>query len=100
MVRGLLAFGVAFTASAALAMLSSGCAFGDDCDCPSYSPRPRAQAPLEDLGVASYDERGNLAETPVKPEGGTIEVTGDAVLIVYQQGGVEHRVRYAVTGRE
>jgi hypothetical protein len=98
MVNGLLVFGAAFTASVALALLGSSCVFSDDCNCPSTPSRPQAQAPLLDLEVASYDDRGASAVSPVKPEGGTFEVKGDAVVIVYQQDGVEHRVSYAVTG--
>ena len=79
-------------------MLGSGCVFSDECNCPSTPPRPGAQAPILDLEVASYDDLGALTDTPVKPESGTFEVTGDAAVIVYQQDGVEHRVRYAVTG--
>lgn len=98
MVKGLLVFGGAFIVSVTLAVLGSGCVYSDDCNCPKTPPRPQAQAPLPDLEVASYDDLGALVETPVKPESGTIEVTGNSVLIVYEQDGVEHRVSYAVTG--
>jgi hypothetical protein len=33
----------------------------------------------------------------IRPENGTLEVTGGTVEFVYQQTSVEHRVVYAVT---
>lgn len=98
MIRGLLVFGGAFTMSASLSVFGSGCSSYED-NCPATPAHPEAQEPLVDLAVASYDARGESAEIEVQPEaGGSIEVTGGSVVIVYQQAGVEHRITYAVTG--
>jgi hypothetical protein len=93
--RVIAALAGAFAVSAALGAVMTAC-FHDDCTCPPIPPRPAAQGPLPGLEVAGYDSRGERAELPVKPESGTLEVTGDTVVIVYRQAGVEHRVVYQV----
>lgn len=97
MKRAALVFASAFALSAALGVGLTAC-WMDDCNCPSTPPRPTAQAPLSRLQVASFDSRGDLAPLAVKPESGTLEVTGDTVVIEYQQAGVQHRVLYDVVG--
>ncbi len=96
MVKHALAFVAAFGISLALGSLT-GCV-GDDCNCPPTPARPEAQAPLADLMVASYDAEGNSAESPIVPEGGTLEVTGDGVIITYQQDSLTFRAEYDVVG--
>jgi hypothetical protein len=95
--RSSILFAVVFALSAALAAASSGCFF-DDCTCPPIPARPLPQAPLDGLTVQSFDSSGQTAPLSVKPENGTIEVTGDTVVIEYRQDGVQHNVRYTVTG--
>jgi hypothetical protein len=46
--------------------------------------------------VTSYDERGELGETPVAPIDGTLQVTGDRVVILYSQDDSAFRVEYQV----
>lgn len=70
-----------------------------ECECPEIPARPEPQAPLANLRVTSYDEQGAVGETDVNPEGGTLEVSVDSVVIVYQQASVEHRVVYAFVER-
>lgn len=88
-------FVAAFTLCGLVAGAASGCA-GGDCNCPPIPEHPEAQPPLGNLGVMAFDEIGNEAAVPVSPENGTLEVTGDRVVIAYDQDGVEHRVVYDV----
>jgi len=94
---GAFMFAAGFVASALSGWLGAGC-FGGDCECPRTPERPAAQGPLRSLDVQSFDQTGNDAELEVKPESGTLEVTGDAVVIRYLQAGADHEIRYAVTG--
>jgi hypothetical protein len=94
--RNLFAFAAVFALSAALVAALNGC--DTECKCAPTPPRPEAQEPLPGLEIRSYDSSGNYAQLPVSPEDGTIEVTGDTVVIVYRQAGVQHRVVYDVTG--
>ena len=96
MVKYALVFAAAFASSLAVGSLA-GCV-GSDCDCPATPPRPQAQAPLADLTVASYDAQGNFAEPPIAPVAGTLEVTGDTVVIHYQQDSVTFRAVYEIVG--
>ena len=97
MKRNLTAFAAAFALAAALGAALTGC-WSDDCNCGQIPPRPEVQLPLTGLNVSSYDSRGEIADTPVKPESGTLEVTGNTVVIRYQQAGAQHQVTYQVTG--
>ena len=97
MKRAAMVFAAAFALSAALGVGLTAC-WIDECKCPSTPPRPTAQAPLSRLEVASFDSRGGFGPLTVKPENGTLEVTGDTVVIQYQQAGVQHRVVYEVVG--
>lgn len=89
-----LAFGAAFLVS--LALSAGGCGH-DDGGCPDTPPTPEAQAPLAGLEVAFYDAVGNLTESPIHPESGSIEVSGPEVVISYAEAGVTHEVRYAIS---
>jgi hypothetical protein len=46
--------------------------------------------------VTSYDERGDLGQTPVAPIDGTLEVTGERVVILYSQDDSAFRVEYQI----
>ena len=91
-----MAFVGAFVAAVVSGQLAAGC--GDSCNCDTTPPRPQAQPPLTRLEVASYDSRGEIAELPFTPQGGTLEVTGDTVVISYQHAGADHRILYQVVG--
>jgi hypothetical protein len=93
---GFLAFGLAFLVS--LGFGNVGCEFGSDCDCPATPPQPATQAPIEGLTISSYGEDGNEVASEVEPDQGSIEVTGNAVVIRYRQGAADHEVRYTVLG--
>jgi hypothetical protein len=95
--RNLLAFASVLALTAGLGAALNGCDALDS-SCPPVLPRPGAQAPLPRLLIRSYDARGNPAQLPVAPESGSLEVTGDTVIILCTQAGVQHRVVYDVTG--
>jgi hypothetical protein len=95
MKSALLVFAGAFALSLGFGASSSGCVMSPECECPEIPARPEPQGPLADLRVTSYDEQGGAGETDVDPESGTMEVSVDGVVIVYQQASVEHRVVYA-----
>jgi hypothetical protein len=94
--RELIALAGAFVVSASLASLATGCF--DDCTCDPTPARPEVQAALSGLEVASYDRQGGAAELLVEPANGTLEVTGDTVVIRYQQGDAQHEVVYDILG--
>jgi hypothetical protein len=96
MIRSLLVLVAAFAVSSGLGILIHGCDL--QCNCTPTPALPEAQAPLPGLEIQSYDRQGNNAQLPVNPENGTIEVTGNTVVISYQQAGVTHRVVYDVVG--
>jgi len=85
----MLAFGAAFTL---VGLVSSGC--GSTENCGKTPNQPEAQAPLGNLRFDGYD----FMPLPVVPESGTLEVTGDEVLIQYRQGDLDYRVVYRVAG--
>jgi hypothetical protein len=95
--RNLIAFAAAFLLAAGVGTALTGC-WSSDCNCSPTPARPEVQRPLAGLKLKSYDTRGELADLAVKPEGGSVEVTGDTIVFLYQQDGVHHRVVYEVTG--
>jgi hypothetical protein len=96
MIRGVLVLLAAFGVSSGVAIVIQGC--DSQCNCTRTPALPEAQAPLPGLEIQSYDRQGNVDQLPVNPENGTIEVTGNTVVISYQQAGVAHRVVYDVVG--
>jgi hypothetical protein len=96
--RNPLSFAAAFGLAAALSASLTTCWSVGDCTCLPTPARPERQGPLAGLELASYDDKGQSVEIPVKPESGTLEVTGDTVVISYLQSGTQHRVVYEVTG--
>ena len=95
MTRLIAAFLLAFAGSAVVGALSSGC--GPMCEC---SPTPQSPAPQSPLPVRSFfsvnDAGKDLSSSD--PESGTVEVTGNTVVIRYDTGGVHHEVVYDVVG--
>ena len=87
------AFGAAFTL---VGVVSSGC--GSTENCAKTPSHPEAQAPLGNLRFYGSDAMNNELPLPVVPESGTLEVTGEEVLIQYRQGDVDYRVVYRVAG--
>ena len=93
----ILAFSAAFTLVGTIAILtSSGCSSGENCG--QGPDRPDPQAALSNLRVSSVDAMGNPVSLPVVPENGSLEVTGDQVLIRYRQGDLDYLVEYRVAG--
>lgn len=97
MKRDLLVFTTALGISACIGLFVGGCWF-DDCECLKTPARPEPQAPLHSLQISSFTASGDIVDIGLRPENGTFEVTGDAVLIRYRQDGAEHRVQYDVVG--
>ncbi len=93
----LLAFGATFILSFLVALATPGCGSEDpDCGCRATPERPEPQGPLSGLDVVGFDAHGEYADLVVAPAEGTIEVTGDTVVIRYRQEAVEHTVVYDV----
>jgi hypothetical protein len=97
MIKGsfIFVFAAAFGLCAALGSAAASCS---PCDCPAPPDRPGAQASLPIKDAMSYDSQGNLAVLTINPVGGTVEVTGDTVVVRYEEAGVQHEVTYSVTG--
>ena len=96
MTRLIAAFLLAFAGSAAVGALSSGCG-GPMCDC---SPTPQSPAPQSPLPVRSFFSVNDAGKdfSSSDPESGTVEVTGNTVVIRYDTSGVHHEVVYDVVG--
>ena len=92
----LFAFSAAFALVGSIAAITTGCGSGENC-APTPS-RPEAQAPLPNLSVHREDQQGQPVTLPVVPENGSLEVTGDQVLIRYRQDDLDYRVEYRVSG--
>ena len=93
----ILAFSVAFTLVGTIAVItSSGCSPGEQCG--GGPDRPNPQAALSNLKVSSVDAMGNPVILPVVPKNGSLEVTGDQVLIRYRQDDLDYVVEYRVAG--
>lgn len=86
-----------------------GSAVSCGCDCPDTPARPRATPPLtiEMIDSPELSLLGGVDSTlpdggirrAIMPSSGTLEVTGEEVILVYQQDDVEHRVVYSVHRR-
>lgn len=88
---------LAFVGCALGVSLGNGC--GLDCECPEFPLIPKETAvlmPLQIRGTHPLDSGPPLA---VMPDTGSLQVTGDTVVVEYQQGGVHHRVVYEVLPR-
>lgn len=96
MIRVLAAFVAAFGLAAGLGAVTASCS-GDSCDCPETPALPDAQAALP-ITQAWGTEGADLAAPPVDPTGGTLEITGETVVLHYNDGGAEHEVVYDVLG--
>lgn len=93
--RPLLALVAALSASAAFTLAGSGC---DPCDCPDTPPRPEANGPYTWLSVIAYGPDGELTEYPVQPEEGSLEITGEKLIVSYEQADTQHVVTYRIVG--
>ena len=94
----ILAFVTSLALGATAGGASTGCALSGDCDCGETPPLPEAQEPLPISQAFSYDEQVNEAPVPVDLSAGTVEVTGEQVIVRYTDGATEHAVTYDVTG--
>jgi hypothetical protein len=88
------AFASSALVGALLGSLSNGCS--GDCECAPFPTLPEPSAPKTIVGVASYDARGETAALPIDPSGGTLELTGDRIIIRYATGESEHLVTYRI----
>ncbi len=96
--RAAISFVVAAVLSAAIHTQLTGCLFagGDDCNCPRTPERPERQAPRLIDEVSAFNALGNDDALPLDPRGGTVEVTGDQLVIRYEHDGMPREVVYAV----
>jgi hypothetical protein len=84
-----------------LQMLLTGCLFGglgDNCDCPRTPDQPEPQPPLVIGSAIAWTGAGEPdPSTPSDPLGGTIEVTGDRLIVRYPKNGEPRVVVYDVS---
>ena len=93
--RALLCLLGAACLGAALAQLGA-CVQGDDCDCPPMPELPAVQAALPIREAQAYTAAGDDDVLPVDPRGGTLEITGEQVILRYDRDGTAHEVVYDV----
>ena len=89
MKRYLFTFASSVAIGAGLVSPLTACNLSGDCDCRPTPSLPEAQAPLPVKQASSYDARGNELELPIDLSAGTVEVTGDHVVIRYTEGEAE-----------
>jgi hypothetical protein len=90
--RALACFVAAACLGAAWGQLSA-CGLDTDCNCPATPDRPEAQT-LPINAASAYNAVGNDDVLPVDPRGGTIEITGDELIVRYEQDGTPREVVY------
>ena len=76
--------------------LWNGC---DTCECPEIHRLPAVTSARTPLSVGVQHQADSDAPIAVIPESGSLQVTGDTVVVEYRQAGVNHRVVYDVTPR-
>jgi hypothetical protein len=97
-VKAVAFFVVATLLSATITSLSSGCVIGGgDCECPVTPDRPGRQAALPIDEASAFNEGGNDDPLPTDPIGGTVDVTGDQLVIRYTHAGAVREVIYDVS---
>jgi hypothetical protein len=89
---------VAFAASFVIVGLASasmpGCIRDDGC---SATPdRPPPSGPIGNMKVIGYDDTLIQAPLSLSPQNGTVQITGETVVIQYTQDAVNYRVEYKV----
>lgn len=95
--RAAIGFIVAALVSAALNSQLTGCLLsGNDCNCPPTAPQPQRQTALLIDEVSSWDVSGNDDALPADPRGGTVDVTGDQLVIRYERDGMLREVVYDI----
>lgn len=96
--RAVLCFVAAIAISAAIQSQLTGCLLplGDDCNCPPRPERPERQVALLIDGATAFSAAGNGDVLPVDPHGGTVEVTGDELIVRYEKNGMQREIVYAV----
>jgi hypothetical protein len=97
MMRIVVPFLGAFGASLLLGLATSSCG-GGDCDCLPTPERPEPSDPLPLAETISFDDQGEPGATDVQPESGSLEITGDQVVIRYEQEGAQLEVVYGIVG--
>jgi hypothetical protein len=96
MTRELFAFAASFLLVGLASTIMPGCVRGDDC--PDIPDHPTPVAPIGNLKVIGYDDTLIQTPLPITPQSGSVEVTGEKVVILYTQDTIDYRVEYAVTG--
>jgi len=96
MIRESFAFVAAFGICAALGSATSACLY--DCDCPGTPERPTSQQALPIVSASNFTAEGNEGVLAISPVGGTLSVTGDTVVIQYNEAGIDHNIVYTVVG--
>jgi hypothetical protein len=99
-VRAALCFVVAGLLGAAWGGELSACVVSGDCNCPPTPERPERQVELLIDEASAYSAVGNEDVLPTDPRGGSVEVTGDQVVIRYQHDGTARVVVYDVSPLE
>ena len=82
--------------SAVLHSQLSSCVLSDDCSCPPIPDLPARQAALPIVDAQAWSAEGQDDVLPVNPEGGTVEVDGDQVIIRYSKDGDPQQLVYDV----
>lgn len=82
-----------FGACALGGSLWNGCV--DDCRCPETTRLPEATDVLPALRVRGRDQPED-PPVAVVPTPGSLQITGETVVVTYRQGGVDHRVVYDI----
>lgn len=95
--RVAIGFIVAAVVSAAVNSQLTGCSLsGGDCSCPPTPERPDRQAALLIDEVSAWDAFGNDDALHADPRGGTVDVTGEQLVIRYERDGMPRVVVYDV----
>jgi len=96
-VKALATFFAAAASSALLQLQLNACLMSGDCDCDRTPDRPAPQVELSIQHAYGFTNEV-LDELPFDPVGGTLEITGDQVIIRYEHEDQSRAVVYEVLG--
>jgi len=94
MIKEMIVFAAAFGLCAALGSTGTGCSADKEADCATPN-RPPA---LKGLRFSWVITEGDAAPS-IHPIGGSLESTGDTIVIRYREDNIMHEVVYAVGDR-
>jgi hypothetical protein len=84
--------------SAVIQVTLASCANDDDsCGCPDIPAQPEQKSALPITQVDSFDDIHNREELPFDLSEGTVEITGQQLLVHYAVEGVDREVAYDIT---